>query len=75
MLHVAIKQAVKLHHHLLSSGRDILVFVVTDQVKLFVMDGLVCSFIDSAGIHVADGTEVPYPGHPVVRAGQIPTRF
>lgn len=59
MLHVAIKQAVKLHHLLLVSGWDILVFVVTDQVKLFVMDGLVRSFIDSAGIPAADGTEVP----------------
>lgn len=60
MLHVAIKQAVKLHHHLLCSGWDTLVFVVTDQVQLFVMDGLVCSFIDSAGIPAADGTTSSY---------------
>lgn len=59
MLHAAIKQALKLHHRLLGSGWDILVSVVTDQVKLFVMDGLVCSFIDSAGIPAAEGTEVP----------------
>lgn len=58
MLHVAIKQAVKPHHHLLGSGWDILFFVVTDQVKLFVTDGLLCSFIDSTGIPAADGTEV-----------------
>lgn len=56
MLHVAIKQAVKLHHHLLCSGWDILGFVVTDQLQLLVMDGLVCSFIDSTGIPAADGT-------------------
>lgn len=58
MLHVAIKQAVKLHHHLLSSGWDILFFVVTGQVKLFVMRGWLCSFIDSTGTPAADGTEV-----------------
>jgi len=42
MLCVAVKQAVKPHRRLLDSGWSVLVFVVTDQVKLFVMEGLVC---------------------------------
>lgn len=36
---MAIKQAVTQHRRLLNSGWDILVFVVTDQMKLFVTAG------------------------------------
>lgn len=73
MLNVAIKKAVKLHRPLLGSGWDILVSVVTDEVKLFVMSGLVCLFIDSAGIPAADGSEMQ--GIQLFEQGSFPPGF
>lgn len=54
---MAIKGAVNPRHHLLDAGQGVLVFVVTEQVKLFVMDGLVCSFIHFTGIALLLWTE------------------